>query len=284
MCVFVDFVCVCVCVCVAVCAHCSVNWIVNSSHNPPNKSGLELSSISPHDVYEQCVSWSRQLHPAKREARGVEGVVSESFFRSVWSATLKDMKVSIRQSKTGTAKCSFCHLIESQQRKCVNTDKKNQYKKMYSDHINFHRRESSDYETRIFRARDNPTSCWSIITDGADQSAHDMPRLKGNRPKNSGTWPIKLQGIMFHGALIKFSNIHPYVRTGANMMLTALMLAFKEASPKVFKDCPDTIYIQVDGGSENWNFTTMATIIFLMLWNAKLKQVIRVYIYIYIYT
>ena len=35
--------------------------------------------------------------------------------------------------------------------------------------------------------------------DGADQSAHDLPKVLGRIPKDLSPWPQKLQAVILHG-------------------------------------------------------------------------------------
>lgn len=88
----------------------------------------------------------------------------------------------------------------------------------------------------------------SVGMDGADQSAHDLPKILGRVPKDLSPWPQKLQCVTIHGCLLAMFNVLNIVQGGANMAITCLMRALQLAGT-----VPRTLYLQVDGGSENWN-------------------------------
>ena len=67
-------------------------------------------------------------------------------------------------------------------------------------------------------------------------------------------WPQKLQGAIVHGSAVIILNVLPFVRSGANSLITCFLrvLQLLGSGP------PPTVYLQVDGGSENWNIAFFA--------------------------
>ena len=96
----------------------------------------------------------------------------------------------------------------------------------------------------------------SLAMDGADQSAHDLPKVMGRIPKDLSAWPQKLQCCIVHGVTLCMYNILNVVRGGANMALTCLLRTLQILGTGL----PPTLYLQVDGGSENWNCILFAII------------------------
>ena len=92
----------------------------------------------------------------------------------------------------------------------------------------------------------------SIAMDGADQSAHNLPKTKGRIPKGLTPWPQKLQCVLMHGIQIAMFNVLHVVHSGANMAMSCLLSALQVMNDSG-NDLQSTVYLQVDGGSENWN-------------------------------
>ena len=112
----------------------------------------------------------------------------------------------------------------------------------------------------------------SVAMDGADQSAHDLPKVVGRVPKDLQPWPQKLQCVIGHGALLCMFNVLNVVHAGANMALTCLMRAM-QLMPESMQTM-DTLYLQCDGGSENWNQSLFAVIDLLFDLYPGLKKVV----------
>ena len=108
-----------------------------------------------------------------------------------------------------------------------------------------------------------------MAMDGADQSAHDLPKVVGRVPKDLTPWPQKLQGVVVHGSILCVFNVLNVVHAGANMALTCLMRALQKMN-----GIPEVLYLQVDGGSENWNHVLFAVIDLLFDLYPGLKKVI----------
>jgi hypothetical protein len=114
------------------------------------------------------------------------------------------------------------------------------------------------YAKRIFDAKDSQDTL-SVIIDGAKQSAHDVPKVQGRVPGDLTPLSQKVQGVFFHNQALHLYLISPFVQTGGNLTLTCLVRSLQQlaAAGKVF---PTTLYLQVDGGTENWNLTLFAFI------------------------
>jgi hypothetical protein len=96
----------------------------------------------------------------------------------------------------------------------------------------------------------------SLAMDGADQSAHDVPKVLGRVPKDLTPWPQKLQCVLAHGVLLCMFNVLNVVHAGANAAMTCLMRAMQLLEGGF----SGILYLQVDGGSENWNKVLFALV------------------------
>ena len=79
-------------------------YIIHTAHNPPNKKGMELSSIQPHVLYPEYVKWCDL-------AKNIP--LREATFRAAFGSTIKAMNVRIKASKIGTAQCQTCAMLKS---------------------------------------------------------------------------------------------------------------------------------------------------------------------------
>ena len=109
--------------------------------------------------------------------------------------------------------------------------------------------------------------------DGADQSSHDLPKTSGRIPKGLKAWPQKLQCVLTHGLQIAMFNVLHIVHSGANMAMTCLLRALQMMNATL-DDLQGTVYIQVDGGSENWNQILFAWVDLWFDYYPNLQEVI----------
>jgi len=137
---------------------------------------------------------------------------------------------------------------------------KAEMKNIMVKHMAFMAGERQVYMDHQFQAKDR-NNIWSIAMDGADQSAHDIPKVMGRVPKDlmSSTWPQKLQCVVAHGDLLAMFSVLPLVLCGGNMALTCLLRIFQLLAAAGC-GCPKKLYLQVDGGSENWCIALFAVL------------------------
>jgi hypothetical protein len=98
-------------------------------------------------------------------------------------------------------------------------------------------------------------------TDGADSSKTMCPTLACHtKMEDVQALTLKLQGVALQGVGLWLFAIPEYLKSGANVLCTCLLLACQKAAV-VLRDrgqsMPRKLVIEVDGGSENWNVTTL---------------------------
>jgi hypothetical protein len=109
--------------------------------------------------------------------------------------------------------------------------------------------ERLSYYARRQEAFQNPETVWSLIGDGMAQSHCQLPYLGGLKDMDNLTQ--HLQGMLIHGKLMRVYRTYHNVKHGANMQIHTLLLTIEYLILKSGGKLPETIYYQVDGGSEN---------------------------------
>ena len=190
-----------------------VRFIMLLTHNPPNLCKASIPAISTNELYRQYCAWCSSCKQCP---------LSNGRFRSLYGEAKQEMQVAVRASKHGSSKCTCCTLIESQLARATSMVDKGLVQAIKLEHLAFHAAEAKHYENHSFAALDDD-SIMSLIMDGADQSQHDVPQVRGRKPKDLETWPQKIQGTIVHGTAVIFHNILPMVKTGANLLITTFM-------------------------------------------------------------
>jgi hypothetical protein len=99
------------------------------------------------------------------------------------------------------------------------------------------------------------------LTDGADSSKTMCPTLACHtKMEDVQAVTLKLQGVALQGAGVWVFIIHEFIKSGANVLCTCLLLACQKAAthlPTIGRSMPRKLIVVVDGGSENWNLTTL---------------------------
>jgi hypothetical protein len=102
-------------------------------------------------------------------------------------------------------------------------------------------------------------SYWN--TDAADSKKTRVPSLLiQTKSEVVISVVMKLQGVFISGVGLWLFVIPEYVKTGANMVCTVLMLALQKAlayCEETQRVMPASMVLHVDGGSENWNATVV---------------------------
>ena len=225
-------------------------WLILTMHNPPGGQRPQIPDVPPRALFPQYQAWCVEVR---------ESPIQANSFKNLYNEVRSGMNVSIRTSKQGSAQCTTCSLIQRWLVKSTRLSEKTKLQQLRAAHLEWVRQETQYYVNHTMEAKDQD-GVWSIVMDGADQKHHDLPKVQGRKPKDLGAnqvWGQKLQGVVFHGIAIHVYKIPVVIKAGANMALTSFMRSLQlimEGSHTV----PHTMYIQVDGGKENWNKCTLA--------------------------
>ena len=123
--------------------------------------------------------------------------------------------------------------------------------------------EKEAYYARCLEAMRNPEHAMSINTDGMDQFKTSIPRNIGDIPQ----FGQHLQGVIEHGQEFVIYRSFDNVRKDSALAIHSMLSQIErrvERDMLLKRRFPDTFYMQMEGGSENYNKTTLAIISLLV--------------------
>jgi hypothetical protein len=127
------------------------------------------------------------------------------------------------------------------------------------------------YMDRILESRNHPTDVLSMIADGMQQTHCELPYMK-NLMSSFPKMKQHLQGVTTHGKRTRIYRTFDNIANGANLAITTLFLSLEEEFQKEGK-LPRKIYVQVDGGSENANYTFLGAMEALIAMDIGVEEV-----------
>jgi len=113
--------------------------------------------------------------------------------------------------------------------------------------------EKGAYYRRREKAQVHPDIYMSMIADGMSQGHTTLP-WKANKTDPKNKLALKIQGVKQHGFSKALYMIPPFIPTGTDLALTVIVAEImKRMQHCLDKDIPfpTTLFLQVDGGSEN---------------------------------
>jgi hypothetical protein len=117
--------------------------------------------------------------------------------------------------------------------------------------------EKEAYYARCLEAMRDPEHAMSINTDGMDQFKTTIPRNIGDIPQCGQ----HLQGVIEHGQEFVIYRSFDNVRKDSSLAIHCMLLQIERRlsrDAELNRKSPDTLFSQMDGGSENYNKTTLA--------------------------
>jgi hypothetical protein len=203
-------------------------------------------------------------------------------FVEVWDKEFSHVK--IREYKAVTGKCDICAKLTGLRKKSQNYAFRQAITDMHALHRVTYMSERRAYRRNITNAMNEPEECMSIILDGMAQNHTNLPYI-ANQKDFPNKLRMHLQGVIEHHQefvsylvcyLFRFRFtllFSPFsqvmyrtfenVRAGCNLTIHVLLLQL-ESRIRRFKKLPPTVYIQIDGGSENANKYVLACCEFLV--------------------
>lgn len=225
------------------------SWLENrfylSGDSQPNSSEIHLDPMDKKELYREYEHESILYNYQPLE-------ISE--FLKIWRNSFPHVK--IRKYKSCTGKCRFC--AELSVKTCsYKTKKAMEYIKACRV---IHRTDFMDdrllYHKRVEQAIHQPMEVLSIITDGMQQTHTELPYSANQRPHENKV-KQHLQGITTHGKRTRMFRTIDHISLGANTTIYTLLCAIEEeyiANGFIQK----TLFVQIDGGSENANYALLA--------------------------
>ena len=243
--------------------HC-YSWLENRFYlvgdSQPNSSEIHLDPMDKNELHKEYEHESL-LYNYKP--------VELSEFLRIWRKSFPHVK--IRKYKSCTGKCRVC--AELSVKTCsYKTKKAMEYIKACRV---IHRTDFMEdrllYHKRMEQAILGPTEVLSIITDGMQQTHTELPYSANQRPHENKV-KQHLQGITTHGKRTRMFRTIDHISLGANTTIHTLLCAIEEeyiANGSIQK----TIFIQIDGGSENANYALLAWMEILIYLDIGIEEI-----------
>jgi hypothetical protein len=205
----------------------------------PNSGGeIHLEPIHIVEVYAE--------HVVDMEHAGIP-YVNVDTFANIWSNCFEHVK--IREFKAVSGKCQTCANLSTLRRTFKSQQDREYVTMMHALHRSTYMGERLTYAERRNNAVMERSRYLSLISDGMAQGHNLLPYFA-----NQNTWtdslPQHLQGVLSHNRGMTMYRTFHNINNCANVA----MYTFLDTLEKVIEDegkLPDTVYHQIDGGSEN---------------------------------
>jgi len=208
------------------------------AENEPNQIAMTLDPIPYEEIYDEYLLDMGPVH---------EATVSMKTFRSIWNACFPH--VHVREWIALSGHCSTCAALSEGRKTHKSREDRAQLRMLHELHRSGYMNERLHYYTRRGQALSSPSKYLSLITDGMMQQ-HCLLPWYGNVNQFGENLPQHLQGVLAHGRFMNIYRSYHNVFGGANRQIHTLLLALQQVLDTE-GNIPDTVYIQVDGGSEN---------------------------------
>ena len=227
----------------------------------PDCTESHVPFFSKKDVYNQFKNEWGLLYPD-----GSMTIPSKCYFLRIWKFHCSDIKV---RKSSRFAKCETCEQLRSEIAECISkfkptTDIILQKK----SHNSFVSRERLYYKMKRDKASLHPAEQWSIIMDGADQSAFGIPHfVEKTKGQRGHALKVKLVGILEHARenVLRLLTVTEEHETGSNHIVEALHRFIQDRSSS--SSVPPRLYIQLDNCTrENKNRYFFAYVECLISW------------------
>ena len=129
----------------SVCDQWLLEWLVLSTHNPPNGTKASVPKVGASVLYPQYTAWC---------AKAGEYAIQEDGFRGRLSLMKQQLDVATRNSKQGSAECAMCSILKRAEAKTTSLKRKREIKTLRAKHINFVNEEVNRYVKRVMAAKD----------------------------------------------------------------------------------------------------------------------------------
>jgi hypothetical protein len=191
----------------------------------------------------------KEVHEEYKETMLDAGIpiVGANTFSSIWYHCFEHVK--IREFKAVSGKCQCCANLSSM-RKTFKSQRDREYVTlMHSLHRTTYMGERLSYADRRNSAIMEASQYMSTIADGMQQGHNMLPHFANQNVWNDGL-PQHLQGVLNHGRGLTIYRTFHNVNNCANVAMYCFLHELEKYRQKEGK-LPDTLYHQIDGGSEN---------------------------------
>ena len=231
-------------------AHHLYCWLQNyfdlSGDQEPNCDEIHLDTVTKKAVYNEYLSESV-----------VFGFVplGLSTFKKIWKDCFPYVK--IREYKAVSGKCYICAKLSVLSGKHRTREAMEYIKVCRVIHRADFMADRNLYQQRKKQCELYPQLYMSVITDGMQQSHCELPYSGNKVPTGVNKLKQHLQGVTTHFRRTRMYRALDHIYLGANACIYTLLCALEEAY-QFYGRLPRTLYVQIDGGSENANYVFLA--------------------------
>lgn len=166
--------------------------------------------------------------------------------------------VKIRPYKNVPGKCDLCLKLSMLRKKRIDAEGRQIATQLHAYHQSLYMAERQDYYDRMYQAKLYPHNFVGIISDGMAQNHCKLPHLS-NQIEFSNPLPQHLQGVIDSGNEFVIYRTFHTVHLTCDPAIYVLLLQLETRIDPITGKLPDTVYLQVDGGSENANKYLLCT-------------------------
>jgi hypothetical protein len=168
----------------------------------------------------------------------------------LWDLVFPHVKIRVYKAVTG--KCTICAVLSDLRKKHHSTVMRKLVTTLHAFHRIMYMGERSVYYKKVYDAMTDPTSFFSGISDGMAQSHTQLPWLS-NQKSLTSNFGLHLQGFLEHGQWFRIYISFENVAHDANLAIECMLQTLERRMDANDGRLPDTLYFEVDGGSENVN-------------------------------
>ena len=204
----------------------------------PNLDEVHLEPIYIHEIWkeykEDMVSVSNEY-------------VDVSTFGKLWLCCFPHVK--IREHKAVGLKCNTCAVLSDLRRTFKDQASREYIKQLHAFHRTTYMGERLAYYVRRTSGEQYQRAHLSLISDGMAQIHCQLPWCANLTTLQA--LPHHIQGVIAHGRKIFMYRTFHNISNGANLQIHTLLKSLEDVMRAESGKLPDTVYIQIDGGSEN---------------------------------
>ena len=203
----------------------------------PSSQEVHLEPIYVHEVWEEY---------KQDQVLVFNEYVSVTVFGKLWEACFPHVK--IREHKAVGMKCNVCAVLSDLRATFKDIKNREYVRHLHMLHRSTYMGERLAYYNRRNLGEQMQEEYLSLISDGMAQHHCQLPwsaNLNAHR-----TLPHHIQGVLMHGRNLNMYRTFHNVANGANLMIHTLLSSLEQVYIEK-KKLPKTLFIQIDGGSEN---------------------------------
>jgi hypothetical protein len=204
----------------------------------PNLDEIHLEPMFVHEIWKE---YKDDMVAALNDH------VDVSTFGKLWLTCFPHVK--IREHKAVGLKCNTCAILSDLRRTFKDQANREYIKVLHAFHRATYMGERLKYYMRRTNGEQFPSRYLSLISDGMAQIHCQLPWCANLT--NLQCLPHHIQGLIAHGRKIFMYRTFHNVQNGANLQIHTLLKTLESIMRAEKGKLPDTIYVQIDGGSEN---------------------------------